>query len=431
MLVVSFAWMAVVEATPASQRPYVGSSTDNTELGLTFSYNGFGRVGGQTGGPGQIPVGAGGVARKVTPGKGAGNGEATKTHTAPASSEHDRAAAQRPRTQPDRLRRTHRTAAPVRQGPRRPGRLDAAVRVRRAARVRAARARLAAPRRTRRRRARAPGRCCSCSAAGSSSRRPCSACPRGSCTPTTSRRSAPASPRWPAPARTRSPTSPGGATGACCCSAPPPSRPCRCSSSLLHKAALHGVVHRAADRGRAASALAAAALAMLVQRRASALAVALLLGVLLIAPGVYSATNWLAPVQSTFPAAGPRQAAGPGGYGVDSQARRRRPRAARATSTRIGPGTRWALLGDASNTVSPMILLGGQRRRAGRLQRHRPGARRPRPGAAGRRGAGSLRGARRRVLHARRQRRDRRGRSAPAGWSAPAPGCRDRCRPTA
>ncbi len=49
---VSFAWIAAVEATPASQRPYVGSSTDNTELGLTFSYNGFGRVEGQAGGPG-------------------------------------------------------------------------------------------------------------------------------------------------------------------------------------------------------------------------------------------------------------------------------------------------------------------------------------------------------------------------------------------
>jgi 4-amino-4-deoxy-L-arabinose transferase-like glycosyltransferase len=50
--VVSFAWIAAVEATPASKRPYVGSSTDNTELGLTFSYNGFGRVEGQAGGPG-------------------------------------------------------------------------------------------------------------------------------------------------------------------------------------------------------------------------------------------------------------------------------------------------------------------------------------------------------------------------------------------
>jgi 4-amino-4-deoxy-L-arabinose transferase-like glycosyltransferase len=51
MFAVSFAWIAFVEATPAAKRPYVGSSTDNTELGLTFEYNGVGRVGGQSGGP--------------------------------------------------------------------------------------------------------------------------------------------------------------------------------------------------------------------------------------------------------------------------------------------------------------------------------------------------------------------------------------------
>jgi 4-amino-4-deoxy-L-arabinose transferase-like glycosyltransferase len=56
MLVVSFAWIAFVEVTPASQRPYVGSSTNNTELGLTFEYNGFGRVEGQAGGPNSVVV---------------------------------------------------------------------------------------------------------------------------------------------------------------------------------------------------------------------------------------------------------------------------------------------------------------------------------------------------------------------------------------
>jgi len=56
MAVVSFAWIAVVELTPASQRPYVGSSLHNTEIGLTFEYNGFGRVEGQVGGPNSIVV---------------------------------------------------------------------------------------------------------------------------------------------------------------------------------------------------------------------------------------------------------------------------------------------------------------------------------------------------------------------------------------
>lgn len=61
MGVVSFAWIAAVELTPASQRPYVGSSTDNTELGLTFEYNGLGRVEGEVGGPGKIALKAGGL----------------------------------------------------------------------------------------------------------------------------------------------------------------------------------------------------------------------------------------------------------------------------------------------------------------------------------------------------------------------------------
>src|ERR1700691_2487601 len=56
MGIASFAWVAVVELTTASQRPYVGSSTNNTELGLTFEYNGFGRVEGQVGGPGQVLI---------------------------------------------------------------------------------------------------------------------------------------------------------------------------------------------------------------------------------------------------------------------------------------------------------------------------------------------------------------------------------------
>jgi len=55
LVVVSGAWIAFVDLTPASQRPYVGGSTDNSEVNLTFSYNGLGRVGGQVGGPGRVP----------------------------------------------------------------------------------------------------------------------------------------------------------------------------------------------------------------------------------------------------------------------------------------------------------------------------------------------------------------------------------------
>ena len=69
LLLVSAAWIAYVEVTPASKRPFVGSSTNNTELGLTFEYNGVGRVGGQVGGPGRVPGGSGALAG-ASPGAG-------------------------------------------------------------------------------------------------------------------------------------------------------------------------------------------------------------------------------------------------------------------------------------------------------------------------------------------------------------------------
>ena len=59
LAIVSFSWIALVELTPPSHRPFVGSSTNNTELGLTFDYNGLGRVEGEIGGPGNVPVAEG------------------------------------------------------------------------------------------------------------------------------------------------------------------------------------------------------------------------------------------------------------------------------------------------------------------------------------------------------------------------------------
>ena len=44
MLVSAGWWVAIVELTPATKRPYVGSSTDNSFLNLTFGYNGLSRV---------------------------------------------------------------------------------------------------------------------------------------------------------------------------------------------------------------------------------------------------------------------------------------------------------------------------------------------------------------------------------------------------
>ncbi len=44
LLVVSFSWITAVDLTPASQRPYVDSTQDNSELSLALGYNGIERL---------------------------------------------------------------------------------------------------------------------------------------------------------------------------------------------------------------------------------------------------------------------------------------------------------------------------------------------------------------------------------------------------
>src|SRR5437016_1769523 len=44
LLVVSFSWVVAVDLTPASQRPYVDSTQDNSELSLALGYNGIQRL---------------------------------------------------------------------------------------------------------------------------------------------------------------------------------------------------------------------------------------------------------------------------------------------------------------------------------------------------------------------------------------------------
>jgi 4-amino-4-deoxy-L-arabinose transferase-like glycosyltransferase len=51
MVVVGGAWPALVELTPAADRPWVSGTSDNSVLSLIFGYNGLGRVEGQAGGP--------------------------------------------------------------------------------------------------------------------------------------------------------------------------------------------------------------------------------------------------------------------------------------------------------------------------------------------------------------------------------------------
>ena len=57
LLAVSLSWAVAVDLTPASQRPYVGSTQDNSELSLALGYNGLNRLlGNQRMGP-QVPGG--------------------------------------------------------------------------------------------------------------------------------------------------------------------------------------------------------------------------------------------------------------------------------------------------------------------------------------------------------------------------------------
>lgn len=69
MAAVGLAWPLLVWLTPASARPWVGGSTDNSIWSLIMDYNGLGRLDGQAGGPGGGigggPGGGGGGAGSV------------------------------------------------------------------------------------------------------------------------------------------------------------------------------------------------------------------------------------------------------------------------------------------------------------------------------------------------------------------------------
>ena len=76
-------WVAIVLLTPAADRPYVGGTTDNNILNLTFGYNGLGRLtgnrGGVPGGAGRAPGRAlGGAAGDAARGLGGAAGDAAR-----------------------------------------------------------------------------------------------------------------------------------------------------------------------------------------------------------------------------------------------------------------------------------------------------------------------------------------------------------------
>jgi 4-amino-4-deoxy-L-arabinose transferase-like glycosyltransferase len=101
----------------------------------------------------------------------------------------------------------------------------------------------------------------------------------------------------------------------------------------------------------------AAVLLAAVARRLALPALALLLCVLLVAPTGYASTTWLAPVEGTFPAAGPKQAAGDGGVGIGPVSLQ----LSRAIVDYVRthrPGSRYQLLTVAANAAAPYLLLG-------------------------------------------------------------------------
>ncbi len=60
MAVVGLAWPILVTLTPAADRPWISGTSDNSIWSLMFSYNGVGRIAGQSGGPGGGGPGGGG-----------------------------------------------------------------------------------------------------------------------------------------------------------------------------------------------------------------------------------------------------------------------------------------------------------------------------------------------------------------------------------
>jgi 4-amino-4-deoxy-L-arabinose transferase-like glycosyltransferase len=365
MLAVSFSWIAVVELTPASQRPFVGGSTNNTELGLTFEYNGFGRVGGQLGGPGRVPVRPGAVVHSQPlapaaghppppPGGHAGGGRARHAGRAPA---HPR----RPVALINNRQKVIPFGGPT--GPLRllgkglgdqggwvlPFALLGAIALGCVLLLAPAGAR---PPRSRRR---DPHLAALLVLGGwflvealvlsfskgivhpyyVSALGPGTAAMAGAGVLAFGQLATRAWSDW---RRLLAPAAVAATLAA--------------QIVLLHR---EGYMHWFIPVLMIGAGIAVAAL--LVLRRGTLWAAALTLCVLLIAPAAYSTTTWRAPVEGTFPAAGPHQATGRGGVGLP---RKDVPRERLLIDYVLGhgAGSRWGVLMDAANTAAPLILLG-------------------------------------------------------------------------
>jgi 4-amino-4-deoxy-L-arabinose transferase-like glycosyltransferase len=78
LLAISLSWALVVDLTPASLRPYVGSSQDNSEISLALGYNGINRLIGQFGGGGRTNAPGGNTGTFPGAPRTGANGNATQ-----------------------------------------------------------------------------------------------------------------------------------------------------------------------------------------------------------------------------------------------------------------------------------------------------------------------------------------------------------------
>jgi 4-amino-4-deoxy-L-arabinose transferase-like glycosyltransferase len=355
LLIVSAAWITFVELTPASQRPFVGSSTNNTELGLTFEYNGVGRVGGQVGGPGRVPVAKGALPTRETPARAAHR--ASKAHAPAATRLHSGGLF-------TALLPDGREMNPIAFG----------------------------------------GGTGALRLFGSHLGDQASWMLPFALLSLLAVALALIGPRRGAPSRRRDPRlalafvfggwllvefvvlsfskgivhpyylsalAPGAAAlagiGAVVMSEFARGRPRDPRVLLLAPAAAATVLAQVLVLHREhymtwwvpilVAGVALGTLAVMSVRRIASIAMAVTFCLLLVAPAGYATTTWLAPVEGTFPSAGPKQAIGDGGVGVSGRDLHT-DRALLEYVRSHRPGSRWAVLTDASETAAPLILLG-------------------------------------------------------------------------
>ncbi len=383
MAIVSFSWIALVELTPASQRPYVGSSTNNTELGLTFDYNGLGRVEGEVGGPGNIPTRGGAIVHSAP--------HRPSAAQAPPGGKPGGAA---PRARLSRYLPNGRYRNPVAfGGPVGPlrlfgaglagqgawmlpfalfGMLALALLTLGGGATRAAQAEPAFGGDGRKRR---DPRLALLIVLGGwllvevavlslskgivhpyyiSAMAPPAAAMVGAGAVAFARFARPIEDRY----RNRRPTHPG--TQRDPRSAGDPRvllLPCAVVATVIAQISILNDQRYMQWLVPALIGGAAVGLAAIAARRLAAPAMAFLVGLLLVAPTGYAATTWLAPVEGTFPAAGPHEAAGSGMFGIGPTDTRVDRNLVRYVDTHR-PATRWSVLTDASPTAAPLILLG-------------------------------------------------------------------------